>query len=102
MSKEKITIDYAKATKAAKTLQAICHPLRLQMLALLDGDEASNVSKIYTVMQIEQSIASQHLRLLRLADLVKTTREGKFIHYKIDYQKIDRLVKSVRTFLEQE
>jgi len=50
---------------------------------------------------LEQSITSQHLRVLRTTDLVSTERDGKFIHYRVDYDKIDQTVKAIRNFLKK-
>ena len=82
-------------------LRALAHPLRLQILEFIDKNEGINVNKIYNSLDLEQSITSQHLRILRLADLVKTERDGKFIHYTIDYDRIEKMNRAIRAFLSQ-
>jgi len=62
-------------------MRALAHPLRLRIIALLADQKSACVQTIYTALQQDQSIVSQHLRILRKAGLVVTTREGKFIHY---------------------
>jgi len=42
-------------------------------------------------MNIEQSVASQHLAILRKAQIVLTERDGKRIFYSINYQQINKL-----------
>ncbi len=81
-------IDYAAAKSAAMTLRAINHKLRQQIVALLDENKRMNVTDIYVKLRLEQSVASQHLAILRRADIVKTVREGKFIHYALNYDRI--------------
>jgi ArsR family transcriptional regulator len=49
-------------------------------------------------LKIEQSITSQHLKILRASGLVHTHREGKFIHYTIDYPKLVVAVKAIDQF----
>ena len=52
-------------------------------------------------MRLEQSITSQHLRILRNADLVNTRREGKFIYYSLNYDKIDQVNTCIIDFSER-
>jgi ArsR family transcriptional regulator len=84
---------------ASAVMRAITHPLRLKILKVIHQNEPINVHKIYTELQIEQSITSQHLRVLREADLVLTTRQGKFIYYSVNYKKLKTLSNSIREFL---
>jgi DNA-binding transcriptional ArsR family regulator len=81
-------IDYTSAKSAAMTLRAINHKLRQQIVSLLDENKRMNVTDIYVKLRLEQSVASQHLAILRRADIVKTVREGKFIHYALNYDRI--------------
>lgn len=62
-------------------MRALAHPLRLRMIDLLQTHQPASVQTIYTEMDIEQSVASQHLRILRDAGLVYTQRRGKFVEY---------------------
>ena len=74
---------------------------RLKILEFIDSNDLINVNKIYNTLQLEQSITSQHLRILRLAGLVETERDGKFIHYRLNYDKISHSVNAIRAFLEE-
>lgn len=100
MRKAKVNPDREKLQLSSDILRALAHPLRLKILEFIDQNESINVNKIYNTLKLEQSITSQHLRILRLAGLVHTQREGKYIHYSIDYDKIDNTVKSIRAFNE--
>ena len=44
------------------------------------------VTDIYVKLRLEQSVASQHLAILRKAGVVQTERDGKFIFYSLGYQ----------------
>ena len=101
MRKAKISISNDKLQASAEVMRAIAHPLRIQILEFIDGNGSINVNKIYNTLKLEQSITSQHLRILRLAGVVKTEREGKFIHYSIDYDKLGMSVDAIRKFLEK-
>jgi DNA-binding transcriptional ArsR family regulator len=39
-------------------------------------------------MRLEQSVASQHLAILRRAGIVITQREGKFIYYAVNHKRL--------------
>jgi DNA-binding transcriptional ArsR family regulator len=101
MGKQNVEINHEKLETSSAMLRALAHPLRLQILEFIDKNEGINVNKIYNSLDLEQSITSQHLRILRLADLVKTEREGKFIHYTIDYDRIEKMNRAIRAFLSQ-
>jgi DNA-binding transcriptional ArsR family regulator len=96
-----VAIDNEKLEAASELLRALAHPLRLQIVEFIDDNESINVNKIYNTLKLEQSITSQHLRILRATDLVGTERDGKFIHYHVDYDKVDNTVKAVRNFLSK-
>jgi DNA-binding transcriptional ArsR family regulator len=83
-----MNVDYTSIKKAALILRAINHKLRQQILELLHHEEKITVTELYVKLRLEQSVASQHLAILRRAGIVKTTREGKFIWYSIDYNKV--------------
>lgn len=101
MRNTKVGINPEKLEAASELLRALAHPLRLQIVEFIDQNDAINVNKIYNTLKLEQSITSQHLRVLRTTDLVSTEREGKFIHYRVDYDKIDQTVKAIRSFLKK-
>ncbi len=69
--------------KAVKGIKYIAHPTRLRILEFLDVNGKSSVSDIVKAIGEEQMIVSQHLKKLREANLVKTTRKGIFIYYDI-------------------
>lgn len=71
--------------KAALKIRAINHPLRRQLMELCTTP--MTVTEIYVKLRIEQSVASQHLAILRTAGWLKTTREGKFIRYSVNTER---------------
>jgi ArsR family transcriptional regulator len=99
MRKAKVIINDDKLQVSSDILRALAHPLRMKILEFIDENETINVNKIYNTLKLEQSITSQHLRILRSAGLVDTIREGKFIHYKVDYDKLANAVKAIGAFL---
>ena len=74
--------------QAERIVHALVHPTRIEILAYIDAHDSACVHQIYAALSLEQSVASQHLRLLRMAGLVDTRRDGKFIYYTLNYKKI--------------
>jgi ArsR family transcriptional regulator, virulence genes transcriptional regulator len=66
----------------------LAHPLRLDILNVIDENNEVNVGDIYKALKIEQALASQQLRILRQSELVLTRRDQKFIFYRLNYPKI--------------
>ena len=86
-----LEIQVHNLKKAALIYRAINHPLRQQMLHFLHQNESATVTEIYTKLRIEQSVASQHLAILRRAGLVQTKRDGKQIYYSVEYERIKEI-----------
>ena len=84
---------------AVSILRAIAHPLRMQLIEYIAHNRNTNVNKIYNTLKLEQSVTSQHLKVLRDAGLVITERIGKFIYYSVNYALLAAIEKSVNEFL---
>ena len=92
-----LKVDLNHSKKAAMILRALNHKLRQQILKLIDEHQKMTVTEIYVKLRLEQSVASQHLAILRRAGIVVTIREGKFIFYMVDYTRLEQ----VNQFVEQ-
>ena len=101
MRKSTVNIDNDKLQDAAEILRAINHKLRMRILEFIDQNEKINVNKIYNTLNLEQSITSQHLRILRKAGVVDTQRDGKFIYYEINYDRVNQSIESIERFLAE-
>ena len=88
-------IDKEEIKKASTLFRAINHPLRKQILKLLDEKQQATVTEIYVGLGLEQSVASQHLKILRKAGIVETQRKGRAILYKPNYDNLTKLEKIV-------
>ncbi|MEO6914649.1 MAG: metalloregulator ArsR/SmtB family transcription factor [Chitinophagaceae bacterium] len=83
-----VHVDFLQVKKSSLILRALNHKLRQQILKLLEEQTKLTVTEIYVQLRLEQSVASQHLAILRRAGIVKTQREGKFIYYLLDQERI--------------
>ena len=99
MKKTKVSFDVDKLTYSVELSRALAHPLRMKILEFIDQKGAINVNKIYNTLKLEQSITSQHLRILRKANVVQANREGKMVIYQINYPIVERAVKAINNFL---
>jgi DNA-binding transcriptional ArsR family regulator len=97
---ENIDFNQNLLDKASELLRAVAHQLRLSIIKLLDQKGEINVNQIYTHLRLEQSITSQHLKVLRSAEVVLTRREGKMIYYSLNYPKL-AAVERVSAEIEQ-
>ncbi len=88
---EKNKMDYVSVKNGAMTLRSINHKLRQQILKLLDENKQLNVTDIYVKLRLEQSVASQHLAILRRANIVSTERNGKQIKYSLNRNRIEQV-----------
>jgi len=98
VKKTKVTIDNEKLQVSSDILRALAHPLRLKILEFIDKYQNINVNKIYNTLKIEQSITSQHLKILRNSGVVITEKEGKFVHYHINYEVVEKAMVAVNNF----
>ena len=83
-----IPLDYAE-------LRAINHKLRQRVIDQLDEHGKMTVTDLYVKLRLEQSVASQHLAILRRVGVVETTRQGKFIHYSLDKNRLEQIARLV-------
>ncbi|HHH52384.1 MAG TPA: transcriptional regulator [Bacteroidetes bacterium] len=92
---KEILLDYADLRKAVLVLRAVNHQLRQRIIDLLEESENITVTDIYIKLRLEQSVASQHLAILRRAGVVRTERNGKFIYYSLDKNRLKQISKLV-------
>src|SRR6476620_2703250 len=88
---EALQVDLLNLKKESMILRSINHKRRQQILKLIDEQGRITVTEIYVKLRLEQSVASQHLAILRKAGFVKTEREGKFIYYSVNSSRLEEL-----------
>lgn len=76
---------------ATETLRAVAHPHRLLIIEMLFRQKTMNVTEVYEQLEIEQAVASHHLRILKDRGIVQVRRDGKNSNYSLttdEYHKI--------------
>lgn len=94
---EEINISYDSLRSAVLVLRAINHELRRNIVNLLEKKDRMTVTQIYIKLRIEQSVASQHLAILRKAGIVQPHREGKYIYYSLEKNRLSQIADLVTT-----
>lgn len=98
---EILEIDYNNIKKASLILRSLNHKLRQQIIKLINESEKLTVTEIYVKLRLEQSVASQHLAILRRSGIVSTLREGKFIFYSINQLRLNTIYQFVKGILNK-
>jgi len=94
-----LQIDYHNIKKASLILRSLNHKLRQQILKIIYEERKITVTEIYVKLRLEQSVASQHLAILRKAGIVTTQREGKFIYYTINDKRVEAIERFVKDLI---
>lgn len=79
-------------TAKAELLKSIAHPIRLCIVKGLLEQGECNVNKMQQCLDIPQSTVSQHLTKLRDLGIIKGTRQGVEIFYRVVNEDVKRLV----------
>ncbi len=98
--KKDILLNYAELRKAVLVLRAVNHKLRQRIISLLEENNEMTVTDIYIKLRLEQSVASQHLAILRRAGVVSTERQGKYIYYSLDKDRLKQINRLVEELAE--
>ena len=87
--------------RTASNLKAIAHPVRLAMIDLLKDGKRMNVTEIYTALNLEQAVASQHLSILKDRDILTSKRQGKHSYYFIKHPEIVEVIELMLETFDQ-
>ena len=82
--------------KNEQLYKAIGNSERVQLLICLKTEQT--VSNLLLKCHLSQSALSQHLKILKEANLVDCRREGKYQYYKVSNQKILNFCITLQTF----
>jgi ArsR family transcriptional regulator len=87
-------MDYEIAQHVAEVLRAVAHPIRLQIIELLEHGELC-VGDIVDKLAIPQSVASQQLGLMRDKQVLQCRRDGTKAFYSIKNPNVINLLRCV-------
>lgn len=73
------------------TLKALSDPIRREILNLLKSGRMS-AGQIVDHFPVTGASISRHLSVLKEADLIRDTREGKFIYYDLNASVLEEIM----------
>lgn len=77
--------------RAARSLKAMSHPLRLKILCVL-GDRELSVQEIVSAVGTSQSNISQHLAILRDKGILASRKDANRVYYRVSDARTLRLI----------
>lgn len=81
--------------RAAQSMKAMAHPLRLKILCSLGGSEIS-VQEIVKLVGTSQSNISQHLAILRDKGILSSRKDANRVYYKVGDARTLQLIGMMR------
>ena len=73
------------------TLRALADPIRREILNMLKSGRMS-AGEITEKFEVTGASISRHLSVLKEADLIRDTREGKFIFYELNASVLEEIM----------
>lgn len=84
----------------ANLFKSLAHPARIRILeVLVAADGPCPVSDILAALDIEASLLSQHLGVLRRHHVVTSVRAGNSVTYELAHPQVADLLQVARSFL---
>ncbi|OHB81598.1 MAG: hypothetical protein A2Z38_00155 [Planctomycetes bacterium RBG_19FT_COMBO_48_8] len=84
-------MDKKVAEDVAEVLKAVAHPVRLQIVELLEAKEMC-VGDIVTALGGKQAITSQQLNMMKDKGVLNCRRNGTKVYYRIENKNVVRLM----------
>ncbi len=80
-------MDEKVAEYVAEVLKAVAHPVRLQIVELLEGGEMC-VGDIVKALGGKQAMTSQQLNMMRDKGVLSCRRDGTRVYYRIENKNV--------------
>ncbi len=91
----------ATIDNAARFFQALSHPVRLGVLAILVQQGRKSAGELSIALRVEASSLSHQLRTLREARLVVAERRGRQILYRLHDQHVAHIVADAMAHVDE-
>ncbi|MHC4727780.1 MAG: ArsR/SmtB family transcription factor [Planctomycetota bacterium] len=88
------------AEHVAEVLKAVAHPIRLQIVELLQAGEMC-VGDIVEALGGKQAITSQQLNMMKAKGVLSCRRDGVRVYYRIENKNVIKLLNCVYDHCEQ-
>lgn len=95
-----MTLPAERAQPLSRTMQALAHPVRLQILYILAQYEGKVcVCDLEAALPVKQPTVSHHLNILREAGLIDSERRGLWAYYFIRHEEVERILQELHNAL---
>ena len=88
-------LDADRLQKAADVLKTVAHPVRLQIIDVLERGEKT-VSELSQCLGMQQPYTSQQLNLMKTKGVLSSRREGNLVYYAISNPGVVKVIHCVR------
>ncbi|MCB0587699.1 MAG: helix-turn-helix transcriptional regulator [Phaeodactylibacter sp.] len=75
----------------AEILKAISHPVRLEVLELLEEKQPQSVGEILEQIDVEPSLLSHHLTKMKDKGVLDSFRDGRNIYYQLAFEEVTKI-----------
>ena len=89
-------LDRAAADNLAESFKALADPTRVAIVNSLSSTDEVCVCNLTAAFELSQPTISHHLKILREAGLVESTRRGTWAYYRLVPEAIDALRGALR------
>ncbi len=93
--------DRDAVTRGAELLKVLGSPVRLGVILALEEHGERCVHELTDLLEVNQPLMSQHLRVLRSANLIVGRRDGKEMRYTIADHHVTHIVRDAITHAEE-
>jgi len=87
-------MDKKTAEHVAEVLKAVAHPVRLQIVELLETNEMC-VGDIVAALGGKQAITSQQLNMMKDKGVLNCRRDGAKVYYRIENKNVIKLMSCI-------
>jgi DNA-binding transcriptional ArsR family regulator len=93
--------DHHAVVRGAELLKVLGNPVRIGVILALEQGGEQCVHELTDLLEVNQPLMSQHLRVLRAANLIVGRREGKEVHYSIADHHVTHIVRDAISHAEE-
>jgi len=84
-----------KCEEMAEIFKALSHPIRLRIVCGLIQKKECNVTKMVQHLNMPQPNVSQHINILKNADIIEGYRKGNEICYKVTNKIVEKMIQAL-------
>lgn len=89
------TIEAAQLERAADVLKTVAHPVRLQIIDILERGEQT-VTDLCRLLGTQQPYTSQQLNLMKAKGILLSRRDGNQVYYSMANPNVCKIIHCVR------